>query len=127
MGKKNGRKREREDDEDAENKEVDDELEAELLALQEIQNERNQSDALTPSTTPTGHQNYNKEGLLHCIESLNVNKLPFIESMAICEYDLHLQDEKDDLEREVQTFLPFFHFISHHFLIILSLLLSILS
>lgn len=108
MGKKQGRKREREEEEDGEGgPEVDLELEAELAALQQIQQEKDQEndelgeDEDEEAAGTTKKTNYHKEGLIHCNESLGVNHLPFIETMSICEYELHVNDENDDLEREV--------------------------
>jgi hypothetical protein len=106
MGKKQGRKREREEEEDDEGQEIDLELEAELAALQQIQhekeeNEEDEEDDETGTSSSTKRTNYNKEGLVHCNESLGVTHLPFIETMSICEYELHVTDENDDLEREV--------------------------
>jgi rRNA-processing protein EBP2 len=107
MGKKQGRKREREEEEDEEGQEIDLELEAELAALQQIQHEKEENDNEDSDEddegieTGTKKTNYNKEGLVHCNESLGVTHLPFIETMSICEYELHVEDENDDLEREM--------------------------
>jgi hypothetical protein len=99
MGKKNGRKREREEDEDEQGQEIDLELEAELAALQSIQDEQNHREGEEKLNQKlTAH----KEGLLHCLESLATHTMPFIESMNICEYELQVEDENDDLEREVR-------------------------
>jgi hypothetical protein len=98
MGKKNGRKREREEDVDEEGQEIDLELEAELAALKSIQDEQNRQESeVNENQKLTAH----KEGLLHCLESLATHNMPFIESMNICESELQVEDENDDLEREV--------------------------
>lgn len=44
---------------------------------------------------------YNKDGLKECLEGVSSHSLPFIESMVVNEFDVDVQDEHDDLQREV--------------------------
>ena len=102
MGKKQGTKRTYEEDSDYSNDERDAELEAELAALAAMRNEKSGISTATSipiSSVPGG---YNKEGLLQCLEALGTESLPFIESLQVSQFDLDVQDEHDDLEREVR-------------------------
>jgi hypothetical protein len=45
--------------------------------------------------------NYNKGGLVMANENLMVHKLPFIETLQICEFPVDEHDENEDIEREV--------------------------
>lgn len=85
MGKKRTREQIHEEAVEAE------ELEAEMRALQQMKVEQQ-------GETSTNTTNYNKEGLLKSIEGMS---LPFEESMQICEFSVEVQDENDDLEREL--------------------------
>ena len=44
---------------------------------------------------------YNADGLLQSLQSISTQTLPFVETLQICEFDLDVQDEHDDLQREV--------------------------
>lgn len=84
--RKRGRTEEPEDDDEAA------ELEAEMAALRSMRTEH---------TGPAGPATYNKEGLLKCLEDWETASLPFLETMQIAEYQLQVENELDDLEREV--------------------------
>ena len=45
---------------------------------------------------------YNREGLKDSVEGLATSSLPFVESMQVCEFEADIQDEHDDLQREVR-------------------------
>ena len=45
---------------------------------------------------------YDRDGLLDSSEGLGAASLPFIESMQVCEFEAGIQDEHDDLQREVR-------------------------
>jgi hypothetical protein len=67
-----------------------------MKALAQMRSEKN------PTTTNAISEpivQYNREGLLKSIEGRD---LPFEESMQICEFAVEIQDENDDLEREVR-------------------------
>jgi len=105
MGKKDkiqGNKRKRKEEEDDNE---DDELDAELQAIQMMraEKENNNDDNNYDDNNNNKKRNiYNKEGLIQVYnEGLETNKLPFIESMQICKYELIIDDENDDLQREM--------------------------
>lgn len=119
MGKKGNKKRLREEEENENNNEIDPELEEEIAVLNAIKEEENKKklkklneeeeneeneENNEENQTENKRFNYNKEGLLYCIESLGNKNQPFIESMNINDYEIHIQDENDDLEREVNLF-----------------------
>lgn len=99
MGKKDKqglkRKREEESDED----EVDPELQAELNALMSMRAERGLS-AEAEEAVGSGKAN-NRDGLMRALETVGASHLTFKENMQFCQFDLEVQDENDDLAREV--------------------------
>jgi hypothetical protein len=111
MGKKGeiGRKRKLQaaelDAEDGSDEPIDPELQAELNAVLSMRAER--GEAVVGSTEASaapgsgGGYKLGKEALAKATESLGTHSLPFIESMQICKFDLSLDDENDDLAREV--------------------------
>jgi hypothetical protein len=111
MGKKGeiGRKRKLQaaelDAEDGGDEPMDPELQAELNAVLSMRAER--GDAVVPVETSaapgsSGGYKLGKDVLAKATESLGTHSLPFIESMQICKFDLSLDDENDDLAREVR-------------------------
>lgn len=104
MGKKESKKRSRADSEDLEEENVDQDLQAEMAALASMRAEKATDDAEEDSTdrdsAPVKSKRlYNKEGILQAIETIGT--LPFVESYQISEFSADIQDEHDDLEREV--------------------------
>jgi rRNA-processing protein EBP2 len=90
--------------------ESDAELEAELQALAAIRAEREEvenDDEEEESNNGGGNEKapkrvrgiYNKDGLEYALA--NCTELSFLESYAICEFDLEPTDENDDLAREM--------------------------
>ncbi len=102
MGKKDGKNKRKRDEEpavyDINN---DPELEAELEAVAAMRAEKarrsdpNQSDSGKDAT-------YNKEGLLMHIGMSESMVLPFVETMVVSDYSIVLENENEDLEREVR-------------------------
>jgi hypothetical protein len=84
--------------EEVEQEREENELEAEMKALEAIRAEKAGKHA---APAAGGMFPYNKEGLLKAVESLKVTSLPFVESMQICEFEAQIADENDDLQREV--------------------------
>lgn len=104
MGKKDrqGLKRQREEDLDSEDEEMDPELQAELKALMSMHAEQEGAGQADDShTQPVGRAN-NKDGMLRALESSGLAQLPFKETMQICQFDVEIEDENDDLAREVR-------------------------
>ncbi len=89
--------------------EVDPELEAEMRVLKEIQNEKkrknndddNDDNDDKESNMQKKKTTYNKEGLLNALETIPSHSLDFLEKLDICEYTVMINDENDDLEREM--------------------------
>ena len=111
MGKKESKKRSRSDSEDLDEDNVDQELEAEMVALASMRAEKMEEepeeDIVDKSSRPLKVKKpYNKEGILQALES--IGKLPFIESYQISEFSAEIRDEHDDLEREVSNDLTLF-------------------
>lgn len=113
MGKKDVNKKRKFTNDDVDNNESiynDVELQAELAALVELRKEKIQKSSLlldhnqNDNNTITKTISYNKEGLLKSIDDLD-NHLPFSETLYICEYNCHVIDENDDIEREVSNFI----------------------
>ena len=44
---------------------------------------------------------YNNTGLVQSLQSMETSNMPFLESMHICKYELVIDDENDDLQREM--------------------------
>eukprot|EP01031_Cornospumella_fuschlensis_P041011 gene41011-50026_t len=94
------KKRRRQDEEEDE---VDAELEAEMAALQAIRQEK-QAQAGSTSQKPSQPALYNKEGLQKCLQDWETKDLPFLESMQVDQFELHVENELDDIEREISFF-----------------------
>ncbi len=103
MGKKDSNKRKRADE--AETEEVDPELQAEIAAVLASRSERSPSEVTEIAKVKTNI--YNKEGLENSLENIDTVDLPFEETMQICEYDISIQNENDDIEREVRNKVTF--------------------
>ena len=122
MGKKDsssgGSKRKRVSD-SSDDSDGDGELDAELQAVRLMRaeklnndNDNNDNDNNDNNNDDDGDDDvnntkkkrlivYNKEGLIQSYEGIETSKLPFVESMQICRYDLVIDDENDDLQREM--------------------------
>jgi hypothetical protein len=100
MGKKHGLKRQREEDDESALG-VDPELEAELMAVRSIQAE--QAAGGKPKLSAAELQ-ANNEALSKLVESFRTKELGFVESMQIGDFSVHIEDENDDLAREVICF-----------------------
>ena len=111
MGKKDKqglkRKREEESDED----EADPELQAELNALMSMRAEKGLVEDVAVGSTKAN----NKDGLLRALEGVGASQLSFKESMQLCQFDLEVEDENDDLAREVAKYAPLHVFLLHNF------------
>ena len=107
MGKKdrNGEKRKRMELEKAEdelNGEEDPELEAEIQAVMAARAEEEaEANGTADAVVKRPRGINNKEGLEQALGGLETTNLPFIESYQVCEFDLEVPDENDDLEREM--------------------------
>ena len=104
MGKKESKKRSRSEDEDVEEDNADQDLNAEMAALAAMRAEKLRDeigdDTTDGDSAPVkAKKMYNREGIMQAIETMG--KLPFIESYQISEFSADIQDEHDDLEREV--------------------------
>ena len=97
MGKKSGNKRPIAELEDDIVEEEDEELKAELAALEAMRSE--QAEAAVSSNHET--KSYNKAALIQCVENLEGTDRPFLETLQIGHFDINVADENDDLEREV--------------------------
>jgi hypothetical protein len=104
MGKKEGKKRSRSDSEDLEEENADQDLNAEMTALASMRAEklREENGEGEENEVVKTKKLYNREGILQAIET--IGSLPFIESYQITEFSADIQDEHDDLEREVIIF-----------------------
>ena len=76
---------------------VEADLQAEIEAVMAIRAEKESQ--IIPQ--PLSEHSYNKEGLLRAVETVGIESLPFIETLHVDQYDLYVEDENDDLEREV--------------------------
>jgi len=101
MGKKEGKKRERELEEEEEV--IDPELQAELNAIMAMRSEKQEKEALQGKDKDVDATNgsYNAEAILQFCESMGTEALPFEETLQIANFDLDVQDDHDDLEREM--------------------------
>jgi hypothetical protein len=104
MGKKDSNKRKRGqaeivDEED----QIDPELQAEIAAVQASRLERISVDNDGVTGTSKEKNTYNKEGLIKSLEDLETVSLPFHETFQICSFDIIIQNENDDIEREVTS------------------------
>jgi hypothetical protein len=103
MGKKEGKKRSRSDSEDLEEENADQDLNAEMTALASMRAEKlREENGEGEDEVVKTKKLYNREGILQAIET--IGSLPFIESYQITEFSADIQDEHDDLEREVIIF-----------------------
>lgn len=110
MGKKdrNGNKRKRRDAEEAENVDIENaELEAEIAAVEAAKAEA--AEGAVPLKRSRGI--YNKEGLEQALAMIETTSLPFIESYQICEYEVDVPNENDDLEREMAFYRQSLHVV----------------
>jgi len=79
--------------------EADEDFEAEMNAVISIRKEKlSQSTDLPQESSKV---TYNKSGIIQSLEASGTESLPFIETLQICEFDLDVQNQHDDLEREV--------------------------
>lgn len=116
MGKKSGDKKRKVVDaefESEEGLEESNDLQAEINAVLAIRSEKNSQissdDAelnVQLSTKPEKERStFNKEGLIKALESSSHERsLSFIESLEVCAYDVIINDENDDLEREMSFY-----------------------
>ncbi len=100
MGKKDnirGMKRRRDEDESDEENEIDPELQAEINALRSMRAEAagNRADGNNQKTA------YNREALERAVDTVATSKLGFVENLQISQFDVTIEDENDDLAREV--------------------------
>jgi len=106
MGKKTSKKKVESVSSD---EEVDAELKAEMRVLEEIQNEKkrkhnddnNDESDDKESSAQKKKTTYNKEGLLNALGAVPCHSLDFLEKLDVCEYTVMINDENDDLEREM--------------------------
>ncbi len=104
MVKKVGQKRTLEE---SQREEEELELEREMAAIKAIEAEKaarsnsNSNGGSSGSSGGVEGGRYNREGLQQFLEGMETAKLPFIETYQICQFDLDIKDEHDDLEREV--------------------------
>jgi len=104
MGKKDGR---RADEAELEEEVEDAELQAELAAVLAARAEKN-SQAKEGEEGGGGDSRgratmYNKEGMLKCVEDID-RQLSFTESMVVCQFSATIDDENDDIEREMSFY-----------------------
>jgi hypothetical protein len=112
MGKKDNKKRSREEIEESNNEDGnllknDPELEAELAAVEAIRQEKQRKVAFSSDVTTSSiqnHSDYNRNGLLKCINDWETLNLPFHQTMEISEFEFPETNELDDMEREVSTY-----------------------
>jgi hypothetical protein len=117
MGKKDNKKRSREEIEELNNEDGnllknDPELEAELAAVEAIRQEKQRKVAFSSDVTTSAtqiHSDYNRNGLLKCINDWETVNLPFQQTMEISEFEFPSTNELDDMEREV-SFIDHFSF-----------------
>ena len=115
MGKKVNKKPVR-DEEEVEQEHADAELEAELAAVKAIQEEKRRQALLEAAAELEAEEDdeevekpkrinphYNKEGLAKCLENLETAALPFVQNYQICDYKFAIENELDDIEREVSA------------------------
>ncbi|RYY77703.1 hypothetical protein EON63_18250, partial [archaeon] len=96
---KNKKRKRRDEDDDVEA----DELDAELAALQAIRQEK-QGWTASDTRKPAQPAMYNKEGLLKCLHDWETKDLPFLETMQVDQFELAIENELDDIEREISFF-----------------------
>jgi rRNA-processing protein EBP2 len=110
MGKKAGGKRKRDviDEEEEEQEAFDEELEAEMAALKAMRSEAAEAEeAATGKPTGTDNNvdatktNYNRDGLVKALDGIESRNLPFVETLQLCEFSIDVEDDNDDLQREM--------------------------
>ena len=84
------------DEEDEEDGEDDDEEDEE-----EDEEEDDEEDVVQKSSVKRPRGQFNKEALSAALESMPTNGLSFVEKMEICEFEIGIIDENDDLQREM--------------------------
>ena len=109
MGKKNdiSKKRKRSDEDDdivGDDSEIQAEIEAVMAIRAEKESQHDNVENNLIQHQSSLQQSYNKEGLLKAIETIGIESLPFVETLHVEEFELSIQDENDDLEREVIDF-----------------------
>lgn len=85
----------------------EDELDEELAAVESIRQEKLLEVSNEKSKIDDSKSNYNKSGILQCLENIPTRLLPFKETYQICDSELFISDENDDLTREVDIFVYF--------------------
>ncbi len=128
MGKKGDRKRKitEVDVEEREEEHQANELEAELAALsamkaekynktREVGQESDDEEEIGYGGKKRKVIPYNKDGLLKAFEGMGTTALPFVESLQVCSFGIAIEDDNDDLEREVGVVFHFVQFHSFHF------------
>lgn len=102
MGKKDGSKKRKAEElaEDDENY-VDPELQAEIAAVMAAREEARSSAENQNSSGSKEKTTYNKDGLIKSLENQITEMLPFRETYRICENSINIQNENDDIEREM--------------------------
>ena len=98
MGKKVRRIEEKLNDEDTL---IDYELEAELAALQSIKEERNIDKNIIENPTKRILNETNVIALKKCLQDLDTYSLPFLQTQVISEHPIDIENELDDLGREM--------------------------
>eukprot|EP01041_Mallomonas_annulata_P010172 gene10172-21204_t len=96
MGKKFQKKLSQE----AQDEEVDPELQAEINAVNAMRAEKFPSSE-NDEETPKAKNTYNKDGLFQSLEAVGTESLPFVQSMQVCDFELDVPDDNNDLEREL--------------------------
>lgn len=123
MGKKSNSKYV--DEEERQREEDEDELEKELAALEQIRREREgapkrgiKRKAQAPADEDEESEDedeedeedsseqpgYNRDAMLRCLADWETINLPFLETMKVDDFVINVQNELDDIEREVHTF-----------------------
>lgn len=72
--------------------------------LQEADDGERDSTSTKPKKLKRERGLYNKEALATALESMPTTNLPFAEKMEICEFDISVEDDNDDLKRETSFF-----------------------
>lgn len=99
MGKKQQRVQVESDEE--ENLLNDPDFEAEMKALESLRAEREQEQQGSQESTIQTKTTYNRDGLIKCLQDLETVDLSFVETLCVNEFDLQINNELDDVEREV--------------------------
>lgn len=110
MGKKGGKKLKNLSDDEVDD--ANDELEAEMAAVAAMRAEKQQDASGGINDDAPQHSNsnqspYNADGMRKCLEDID-SGLPFLESMVVDEFHFTVQNENDDIEREVHAMRLFY-------------------